>query len=198
MPESVEGTQINTVLTVDLASRFSSVCIMDSKGKVLEEFDSWGKPLFQFVDEILMAAEKYEVSLILIEDVPYGLSKQFMIKPVLRLQGILIHALGMTDLLEKTLFLNPSTWQRAFEGVWKGKAVGALAAAAVFGYSPPDMLAIHAEDVPATGKERAKVRAQLKKATTDYVDAFLMAKFAFTFSTFGEMYEKPGIQAVFI
>ena len=167
---------------------------MNAKGGILEEFDSWGQTSFAFISEIIRVAIKYDVDAIFIEDVPYGLSKQFMIKPVLRLQGVLIHALHLGGLLEKTLFLNPSTWQRAFEGVWKGKAVGALKAAEVLGYTPPDMLTLHKKDVPAHGKERAKVRAQLKKASTDYVDAFLMAKYVFSFASLEDMRGKPGMQ----
>jgi len=184
------------VMTVDLAARFSAAAVMETPGKVLHEFDSWGKSSFAFVEEIIAAAIKYEVDILVFEDVPYGLSKQFMIKPVLRLQGVIIYALGLSGLIEKTVFLNPATWQRTFEGVYGKKAAGALAGAAVFGYTPPDMLALHASEVPEKGKERAKVRAQLKKASTDYVDSFLMGKFALTFESRDEMLDKSGIQAI--
>jgi hypothetical protein len=189
---------IGKVLTVDLAARFSACAVVDNKGEVVEEFDSWGKTAFAFVDEIIDTAARHEVDILIFEDVPYGLSKQFMIKPVLRLQGIIIHALGMANLIEKTVFLNPATWQRSFEGVFGGKAAGALAAAQVFGYNPPDMLIVHADEVPEKGKDRAKVRAQLKKASTDYVDAFLMGRWAIEFSSIEEMLQKSGVQEVSI
>jgi len=186
------------VLTVDLAARFSAATVMNSSFKILEEFDSWGKSSFDFVNAVINAAVKHRVDIIVFEDVPYGLSKQFMIKPVLRLQGVFIHALGLADLIEKTVFLNPATWQRTFEGVYGKKAAGALAAAQLLGYNPPDMLAIHADEIPAKGKERTKMREQLKKAATDYVDSFLMARWALTHSSRDEMLEKSGIQAISI
>lgn len=186
---------LRKVLTVDLASRFSAVCVMDELGIVREQFDSWGKTSFAFLSEIVNCALLHNVDSVIIEDVPYGLSKQFMIKPVLRLQGAVMLALDLAGLLEQTVFLNPSTWQRTFEGVYKGKEAGALAAASLFGYSPPDMLLIHDSEIPAHGKDRARVRAQLKKASTDYVDAFLIAKFTLTFSGVPEMLGKPGMQA---
>jgi hypothetical protein len=182
------------VMTVDLASRFSAVCIMDANKKVLEEFDSWGKSAFAFLDEIIHYAEEYNVDVIVIEDVPYGLSKQFMIKPVLRLQGVFILGLGRAGLLGRTVFLNPSTWQRTFEGVFKGKDIGAAKAAAALGYLPPDMLKIWDSQIPLKGPERTKMRAQLKKAVTDYVDAFLMAEFTLTFNSVEEMLAYTGIQ----
>lgn len=187
---------LKNVLTIDLAGKFSAVCIMNPKGVVLAEFDSWGKHPAVFVDEIAAAAKKWKVSAIVVEDVPYGLSKQFMIKPVLRLQGMLISELYRQGLLDITVFLNPATWQRTFEGVFGGKEKGALAAATVFSYVPPNMLEIHADEIPEKGKERAKVRAQLKKASTDYVDSFLMAKFTLEFTSVEEMLEKSGIQPV--
>jgi hypothetical protein len=186
------------VQTIDLAARFSAANVMDPDGTVLHEFDSWNKTAFAFVDEIIDAAVKYDVDILVFEDVPYGLSKQFMIKPVLRLQGIIIHALGMANLIEKTVFLNPSTWQRSFEGVFGGKAAGAAAAATGFGYTAPNMLEIHADEIPAKGKERSKMREQLKKASTDYVDAYLMSKWSIDFTSRDEMLEKSGVQAISI
>ena len=186
------------VLTIDLAARFSAAAVMNSQYDILLEFDSWGKSSFDFVNEVIGAAIKYKVDVIIFEDVPYGLSKQFMIKPVLRLQGIFIHALGLSGLIERTVFLNPATWQRSFDDVYGKKAAGALAAAQLLGYNPPDMLAIHADEIPEKGKERTKMREQLKKAATDYVDAFLMARWALTHKTREEMLQKSGVQEISI
>lgn len=186
------------VMTIDLAARFSAANVMNSAGETLHEFDSWGKTTFQFVDEVISNAVTFDVDIIVFEDVPYGLSKQFMIKPVLRLQGIFIYALGQHGLIDKTVFLNPATWQRTFEGVYGKKAAGALAAAQALGYNPPDLLEIHAAEIPAKGTEHTKMRAQLKKASTDYVDAFLMSRWALTYSSRDEMLTKSGIQAISI
>lgn len=182
-------------LNIDLAAKFSAASVMDGPA-LLHQFDSWGKTPNQFVSEIVSIAKKYKVEVIAVEDVPYGLSKQFMIKPALRLQGRLIQELENAGLAANTLFINPATWQRTFEGVYGGKEKGALAAAGAFGYQPPDMLAIHEDEIPAKGPERAKVRAQLKKASTDYVDAYLIGVFVSSFENIEAMLnnEKKGIQ----
>lgn len=182
------------VLTVDFAARFSAGMVMSGTGEVLHEFDSWGKPPIAFVCEIARVALDFNVDRIIIEDVPYGISRQAMIKPVLRLQGILIHELATHNLLTATLFVNPATWQRTFEGVYGGKAAGALAAAASLGYAPPDMLVRHANSIPEKGAERSKMREQLKKATTDYTDAYLMCVWALTFPSITDMRNISGVQ----
>ena len=102
------------VLTVDLASKFSAACVRGEAG-VLREFDSSGKTAFQFALELAKAAEEFQPDLILIEDVPYGISSQAMVKPVLRLQGILL--LALHRFMDKILFVNPSTWQKEYPGV---------------------------------------------------------------------------------
>jgi hypothetical protein len=171
---------------------------MNAEGVVLEEFDSWAKTAVEFITEIVKAAITHNVLLIAVEDIPYGLSKQFMIKPPLRLQGALIYALNCEEpehkLLSKTVFVNPATWQRSYEGVYRGKEAGALAAAARLDYTPPNMLEIHDSEIPASGKERAKVRGQLKKASTDYVDAFLIARYVLAFSDVENASSQSGIQ----
>lgn len=183
-----------TVLSVDFAARFSAGVVMDAAGVVLHEFDSWAKAPLAFVREVAEVALAHNVDRIIIEDVPYGISRQAMIKPVLRLQGMLIHELAHHNLLTATLFVNPATWQRTFEGVYGGKASGALAAAQKLGYNPPDMLERHADTIPDSGPTRSKMREQLKKATTDYTDAFLMCKWAHTFDSLIDMRAVSGVQ----
>lgn len=192
------------ILSVDLASRFSAVVVMSRDLKVHTEFDSWGKTVFEFVDEVVDTATDYDVEFIILEDVPFGISSQAQVKSPFRLQGMLMKALGQEELLERTVFLSPSTWQRHFPGVWKGGAEGARVAASALGYTAPDMLSIHSDEVPPTGqgpevaKMRSKIRAQLKKASTDYVDAFLIGAWASGYESLEELVSAKGVQLPFI
>jgi len=187
--------------TIDLAAKFSAGVVMKrTKGvdKVLHQFDSWGKSQKEFVAESIDAAKRYKVDVFGLEDVPYGLSKQFMIKPALRLQGRFIEAIENNGLEDITVFINPATWQRTFDGVYGGGKDGAEKAALGFGYVAPNMLEVHDAEIPPSGKERTAVRQQLKKATTDYNDAFLMGKFVQSFKDIDDMlqYVKKGIQKI--
>lgn len=172
------------VLGVDLAARNSAAIVLRdggliSHGEVLDDIDSLRLPPLGFIYGLVDLARRHDVELIAVEDVPYGISSQAMVKPVLRLQGALIMALATEHLLERTVFVNPATWQRAVGVYGKAKA-GARDLAASFGYTPPDLLSgVHAADLAALhGAERSKRRAQLKKAMTDYDDAFLLTYWA--------------------
>lgn len=171
---------------------------MDSRGEVASQFDSWGKSSFRLA--ALIVSHGSDADWIVLEDVPFGINSQAQIKPVLRLQGVLIHALGAAGLLEKTIFLGPSYWQRTFEGVWRGGKDGAEAAARQRGYDlAPDMLTLHADDIPPIGdKRRAKVRADLRKATTDYYDAYLIARWGLANARLGPLTAAAGAQPAFI
>ena len=60
--------------------------------------------------------------------------------------------------------------------MWKGKAAGALAAAERLGYSPPDLVGDPRFD--ADGRKPGEARRLAKKVMSDYVDAFLIARWA--------------------
>lgn len=182
-------------LAVDLAAKFSAGIVMDDSREVHLQFDSWGRSPSELANLITETAQVFDVDVIVIEDLPYGISKQFMTKPVTRLQGRIQHALHGAGLLERTGFLAPATWQRAYEGVWKGGPKGAAAAATALGYAPPDLLEVHAQDIPAKGPERTKIRALLRKATTDYVDAYLIADWTATNLAGGLNFDIQGLQA---
>lgn len=188
------------VLAVDLAAKFSAVNVQDDSGKVYLEFDSSGLSAFQLGRRILEAVEDYKVDLILIEDVPYGISSQAMVKPVLRLQGILITILHRY--LDRVVFVNPSTWQKTYPGVARGKSEdrveAARQAALALGYSPPDLVAQHIASLPEGAKVLKKHTNPLAKSMTDYIDAFLMVRWAFTFETQEEFLAQSGVQPVFI
>lgn len=165
-------------LTLDFAAKFTAGIVMDRAGDVKYQFDSFGKSTFDFCEEVADVAAQYEVSLIIVEDVPYGISRQAMVKPVLRSQGILMKELGDIDKLDATRFLSPSVWQHHFEGVWKGGPKGARAAAEALGYTAPVLLEVYEDLIPAKGPERTKMRTQLRKASTDYDDAFLIGRWS--------------------
>ncbi len=172
-------------LTVDLASKFSAAVLRDDTGQVLWQGDSAGLSAFRWVSTLSRIVhgvrEKEEEIHVLVEDVPYGISNQAMVKPVLRLQGMIIHALGDVEFY----FINPSTWQRDYDGVSRSpkgltKAEGAKArieaarvAAENLGYTAPDLVGLWQEKNPDL-KPLKKYTNPLEKNRTDYVDAFLM------------------------
>jgi hypothetical protein len=192
------------VLSVDLASKFSAACVND-EAEVRREFDSSGMSALQFAMKLSRTADEFDVDLILIEDVPYGISSQAMVKPVLRLQGILLLALHRH--FSKILFVNPSTWQKEYPGVARApkgmsKAEGekfrieaARKAAEERGYSPPDLVAQYVASLPEGTKVLKKHTNPLEKIQTDYVDAFLMSDWALTLGSFEAVANQPsGVQ----
>lgn len=168
---------------LDWAAKFTAGMVMEETGKIWHQYDSWGKAPFAFCEETAEVAFTYGVSWVIVEDAPPGL-KQFLVKPVLRAQGILMREMHAVGMLDNTRFLQPSVWQHTFEGVWRGGKDSAERAAIALGYTAPDMLSIHADEIPPLGKEnskaRTKIRGQLKKSATDYNDAFLMGQWAIT------------------
>lgn len=185
---------------IDLAARFSAAVVLDENGQVVVQFDSWGIDADRFAQNAAIACALHNPAVIAVEDIPYGLSRQAQIKPPLRAQGYIISHLRLRGLLEQTFFVAPASWQRGFPGVFKGGASGALAAATELGYTAPDMLDIYCDDVPPLGKEhakeRTKIRSQLKKATTDYNDAYLLAEWVRRHHQAGTLASQQGVQAV--
>lgn len=193
------------ILGVDLAARFSAGIVLGRDGEIHLQFDSWGRAQTETAMLIAEFAKAMEPDLILIEDVPYGISKQFMVKPVLRLQGMVITELTRAGMEDRTLFVAPATWQRD-QGVWKASPSAVAEVATGKGYTPPDLLAVHASSIPpkaqrgAEGaaeqaKARTKALSTLRKATTDYVDAFLICDWATRFTP-EQIAAKQGVQPI--
>ena len=194
------------ILTVDLASKYSAAILRDSDGKVYHQFDSGGQSALHFADQVASAEKFYDPEVVLIEDVPYGISSQSMTKPVLRLQGAIIHA--MATELDKVLWINPSTWQKAYPGVGTAPKGMAKAAGAAFriqaaldhaerlGYTPPDLVAAYIESLPEGTKVLKKHTSPLEKTMTDYVDAFLMNHWAH--EHIETLFDMTGVQKTFI
>jgi len=167
------------ILAVDLAAKFSAGIALDRGREVHLQFDTWGRTQVGTALLIADVAATLSPDLILVEDVPYGISKQFMIKPVLRLQGMVIQELTRSGFEDRTLFIAPNTWKSGLGLPVRGAKPPVFAeAAAKAGYTPPDLLEVHAADVPAKGPERTKIRGLLRKAATDYVDAYLIGEWA--------------------
>ena len=188
------------ILTVDLAAKFSAGIVRSRDGQVHCEFDTLNRTPREAAKMIADMGLLFGCDLIVIEDVPFGISSQFMVKPVLRLQGRVIQAIEDAG-LPAPWFVAPATWQRAM-GVFKKrgtkpaeqKAITA-AVAASFGYYPPDLLEVHAAEIPEKGPERTKIRALLNKSSTDYIDAFLMSQWVGTMSVDYDLASIQGVQA---
>lgn len=185
------------VLAIDLAAKFSAGVVTE-QGKVLFEFDSWGRSQLDFSSYIAEVALEYDVDMVMVEDLPYGLSKQFQTKPATRLQGIVIRAMYDQGLLSKTLFVNPIEWQKKFK-VNKGGGSTPREVAERLGYTQRLPIEMYADQIPPLGKEhskqRAKVRAQLKKASEDYDDAFLIAVWSELEYKAGTLMKYKGVQS---
>lgn len=180
------------ILAVDLAARFSAAIVRDYNGEIHCEADTLGRDSREAAKMFADIGQTFGVDLILVEDVPYGISKQFMVKPVLRLQGRVIQAIEDRG-LPAPLFVAPATWQRAM-GVWRVKPEETAAVAAERGYRPPDLFEVHAAEIPEKGPERTKIRTLLRKATTDYVDAWLISEWALAHREY-DLLEIQGVQA---
>ncbi len=186
-------------LGVDLAANLSAALLLDVDGQVIDQWDSWGVPVWEFCRETVHRASRHK-AILMVEDLPYGLSRQAQIKPPIRAQGMMIAHAALQGIIPQTLFIAPATWQRDYPGVWKGGKEGAAAAAELLGYTPPDLLTQYVDTIPALGKEhakeRSKIRAQLKKLSTDYTDAYLIAEFTRRKSIDGTLTTLQGVQSV--
>ena len=175
------------ILSVDLAAKFSAILLLDDDGKVLWQGDSRDMSVFAFCDKIATLGNRPEVSLIVIEDVPYGTSNPTT-KSVFRIQGALINALRLV--LDKVVFVNPTTWQKEFDGLRRApkgmtgaqgaayRVEAARVAAEVNGYQPPNLVQAYIDALPEGTKVLKKHTSPLAKVQTDYVDAFLIAFWA--------------------
>jgi hypothetical protein len=166
------------LLAVDLAARFSAATVLDSGRQVCLQFDSVGRGPQQVAEMIFETAMLYDCSHIFIEDVPYGISNQMMLKGVLRMQGRILQQRDLTHFdPAHLLFVAPATWQRHV-GTWRQGTDAEALVARQLGYEPPDLKEMHADHLPAKGPERAELLATLRKARTDYVASFLIASWA--------------------
>jgi hypothetical protein len=175
-------------LVLDWAAKFSAGMVMDRSGSVQHQFDSWRKPNLEFCEEVASIAADYEVSWVVVEDVPHGIKSLRQTKPVVRTQGVLADELSRVDKLEVTRFLQPAIWQRHF-GLFRQGWKAARIKANELGYQTPDLISLYGEDIPNIPpkdldpalraplmKERGSVMSDLRKAMTDYDDSFLIGR----------------------
>ena len=172
------------IQSVDLAAKFSAVVVRDRNGEVHGQFDSRELTPFQFAAKIGRTARDCEMTVV--EDVPYGISNQAMVKPALRLQGFIMLACNAT--INDLYFCAPATWMRDFDGVQRApKGLTKSAAdkyriemaarhAEELGYRPPDLVQQYIDANPGK-KILKKDTGPLEKSMTDYVSAFLMSEF---------------------
>lgn len=193
-----------SVLSIDLAAKFSAAILRGAGGEVLEQFDSRNRSEADFCAEISFVAE--DTDIVVIEDVPYGISSQFMIKPVLRLQGRLISHLELSfGVPEKTIFMIPSVWMKEFPGVShaprgmnksqgdKARIEAAAHYAAEGGYQPPDLVSEYVASLPEGKRALKKDTNVLAKSMTDYVSAWLMSEYC-RMHTFEQLVAMNGVE----
>lgn len=186
---------------MDLAAKFSAMMVTERSGgvpAVITEDDSLNHSSFEVVARIKELAA--DCDLVVIEDVPYGISSQAQVKPVLRLQGMVIGALA--DKLTQVVFVNPSTWQKHYPGVSRGPSGDRVEAArqhaAHLNYSPPDLVQRYVDSLPEGTKVLKKHTNPLAKVMTDYIDAYLMADWAHQYEDINALLEESGVQPAFI
>ncbi len=164
-----------TVLAVDLAAKFSAVCVMDDAYHVLQEWDSFGLTESAFIGSLL---EPFLVNVvvpeaIVIEDLPHRLPQTSTVKAVARLQGRIYDRFERVSLHELMVFCSPATWRNTMP-ILRRKGLGPQAVidvAATYGYQPP------LDDL----KVRAKGKGGLtlaRKVASDYCSAYLIARWA--------------------
>lgn len=159
-------------------------------GDILYEFDSREFTPFGFAAEIGRNAKREECLYTVCEDVPMSVNSLFQVKPVLKLQGVIMAACNQS--IDRLFFLQPSTWMAQFPGVQRvpadigrGMTKGAKDRwriakaeehATALGYTAPDLLARWKLANPGL-KPLVKNTGDLKKSKTDYISAFLMSEF---------------------
>lgn len=145
---------------------------------------------FAFAAKIARTALDPECEYTVCEDVPHGIKSLFMVKPVLRLQGVIMGLSWKT--IDRLYFMQPATWMAQFPGVQrvpsdigKGMTKGqkdkwriakAEEHARALGYEAPDLLAQWIADNPDI-KPLKKNTGDLEKSKTDYVSAWLMSEY---------------------
>jgi hypothetical protein len=173
-----------TVLAVDLAAKFSAFCVMPSSGEVLHEEDSFGRSEEAFLDAITANYETNNAEVLVVEDLPHGLSYTKTVKAVCRLQGRIVQQFYDGGSWQPILFVAPAAWRAHYDGMQRGTGPEAVFdASTVLGYYPPD---ITARAKGNGGPSRAR------KVASDYCSAFLIARWALDMKAKYGTYDVPG------
>ncbi len=159
------------VLAVDLAARYSAACLLDDQ-RVIKQFDSWGQTEDAFVYHLIAFWQQPDPpAVMIVEDLPHGLSYSKLVKRVLRLQGRIVQAMHETTDGDwnDIVFVAPNTWRSHFDLKRGTGPTAVFAASASLGYQPPDLT------------ERAKGnggRTRAQKVQSDYCAAYLIGRWA--------------------
>lgn len=174
-----------TVLAVDLAAKFSAACLMDDNYHVVSQVDSWLTSESRFITNLVEYFDTFtSPEVMVIEDLPHGLSYSTLVKTVCRLQGRIYERLQNTfSSGDEILFVAPATW-RAHYDMKRGTGPNEVfPVVEKFGYQPPDLTA------------RSKGNGGLskaKKVQSDYCSAYLIARWAIDTKNQYGTYDVPG------
>lgn len=181
-----------TVLAVDLAAKFSAICLMNDAFEVIEQYDSWGCTETQFLYRVMDTWQEQQAlgvtpEVMVIEDLPHGLSYSKLIKTVCRLQGRFVQAMHGAFLgSDNVLFLAPREWRSHYLGLERGTGPQAVVpVAAEFGYHPP------LEDLLLRAKGNGG-KTKANKVATDYCSAYLIARWAIETKKKHGTFDVPG------
>jgi hypothetical protein len=171
------------VQSIDLAARLSASVLMGSGREVVDQWDTVGLGESGVVQRVASrfhpGCSEDVPSVLVIEDLPHKLPFASLVKAVCRLQGRIVQQMDAYGAADRVLFIPPALWQRHFQGVWRRGPAEYAALAREMGYEPPNLLEEREGELLALrGRERSQLRAKLKKAMTDYVDAYLIAVWA--------------------
>jgi hypothetical protein len=173
LPVPTEQGPPPLLMAVDLAAVYSAACVVDAKGDILEQVDSWQVSEDQFlhslvgpfIDPLRSAPEA-----MIVEDLPIRLPMRSLVKRVCRIQGRLIELMSQVGMLDRLWFVQPSEWRRTFAGLESGTGPNAVVEVALrLGIRVPDL----ASRCTQTG-DKGKAR----KVFTDHCAAYLIALWA--------------------
>lgn len=164
-----------TVLAVDLAAKYSAACLMNDRYQVLDQFDSWANDQSTFIHKLAMPWFYKDLpvpDVMIVEDLPHGLTYTKLLKKVLRLQGRILQTMDFftTNGAQQVRFAAPIAWRAHFDHMERGTGPEAVfPVSASFGYQPPPF----AERTKGQGG-----KTLAKKIESDYCSAYLIARWA--------------------
>lgn len=182
-----------TVLAVDLAAKYSAVCLMDDDYTVLHQFDSFGITEEEFIYLVVgpwLFPNREGRPLpqrLVIEDLPHGLGYTKLVKAVCRLQGRIVQAMheAYNGRVEDIVFVSPAQWRSHYPAMKRGTGSKiSVPVAAQYGYTPP-------ADLPARTKGKGGP-SRADKIATDYCAAYLIARWAVDTNRLHGTYDVPG------
>lgn len=157
------------IVAVDLAAKFSALCVLDVNNDVIDQNHSWQKSESEWIDQVVSYFYQSNPlpTVLAIEDLPHGVGYKKLVKEVCRIQGRIYQLMSSVGEEDKVIFIPPQLWQIHHKTYRKG-IVGEAEKASELGYSPPSLLSKDTH-----GKDRIAAR----KTETDYVAAYLIGRY---------------------